>query len=149
MIKLDCYWTLETSNNITQNPWNTTTAPTTTAPTTTIADALKNDVRMISGCEDHKTSADVSNVGSYQLPNPAGRAGGACTATLLKVLYENEERPNETFTFVEVLTAVRKDLKQKGLAQIPQLTSSNPIDMNVPFELVPETATGTRRAVLM
>ena len=40
-------------------------------------DALKNDVRMISGCDDHQTSADVSNVHSFQLPDPAGAAGGA------------------------------------------------------------------------
>jgi hypothetical protein len=104
---------------------------------------------MISGCEDHETSADVSNVSSFGLPDPAGRAGGACTATLLQVLYENEERPDDTSTFVDVLTAVRQELRSKGLTQIPQLTSSNPIDVNVPFELVPETATGARRAVLM
>jgi hypothetical protein len=40
-------------------------------------DALKNDIRMISGCEDKQTSADVSNVHSFQLPDPAGQAGGA------------------------------------------------------------------------
>ena len=104
---------------------------------------------MISGCEDHKTSADVSNVNSFQLPDPAGRAGGACTATLLKVLYENEEKPLQEFTYVDVLTSVRQHLKSKGLAQIPQLTSSNPIDVNEVFQLVPEQATGTRRAVLV
>jgi hypothetical protein len=30
---------------------------------------------MISGSEDKQTSADVSNVGSFQLPDPQGRAG--------------------------------------------------------------------------
>jgi len=30
------------------------------------------DVRMISGCSDHQTSADVSNVTQFQLPDPAG-----------------------------------------------------------------------------
>ena len=34
------------------------------------------DVRMISGCQDAQTSADVSNVGAFQLPDPAGRSGG-------------------------------------------------------------------------
>lgn len=30
---------------------------------------------MLSGSEDKQTSADVSNVGSFQLPDPQGRAG--------------------------------------------------------------------------
>jgi hypothetical protein len=33
---------------------------------------LRKDVRMISGCMDAQTSADVSNVGSFQLPDPCG-----------------------------------------------------------------------------
>jgi len=32
-------------------------------------------VRMISGCQDSQTSADVSNVATFQLPDPNGRAG--------------------------------------------------------------------------
>lgn len=43
------------------------------------------DVRMIFGCEDAQTSADMPNVSSFQLPDPAGLTGGACTATLLIV----------------------------------------------------------------
>ena len=35
-------------------------------------DAMKKNVRMISGCEDTQTSADVSNVQSFSLPDPAG-----------------------------------------------------------------------------
>lgn len=35
-------------------------------------DELKKDIRMISGCHDKQTSADVSNVSSFQLPDPAG-----------------------------------------------------------------------------
>ena len=46
------------------------------------------DIWMVSGCEDRQTSADVSNTATFQLPDSAGRAGGACTATLLNVLYE-------------------------------------------------------------
>ena len=36
-------------------------------------DELKKDIRMISGCHDTQTSADVSNVSSFQLPDPAGK----------------------------------------------------------------------------
>ena len=35
-------------------------------------DELRKDIRMISGCQDRQTSADVSNVSSFQLPDPAG-----------------------------------------------------------------------------
>ena len=96
----------------------------------------------------------VSNVSGFQLPDPAGRASGACTATLLKVLYEYEEKPwgeeNSNLTFIDVMNRMRKILKQKGFQQIPQLSSTKPIDMNKDeFTLVPETLTGTRRAVLI
>ena len=37
-------------------------------------DELKKDIRMISGCHDKQTSADVSNVSSFQLPDPAGKS---------------------------------------------------------------------------
>ena len=58
-------------------------------------DELRKDIRMISGCQDKQTSADVSNVSSFQLPDPAGRAGGACTSTLLKILYTDEKQPED------------------------------------------------------
>ena len=45
---------------------------------------IKAMVVTISGCEDSQTSADVSNVASFQLPDPNGKAGGACTSALLK-----------------------------------------------------------------
>ena len=45
---------------------------------------IKATVVMISGCEDAQTSADVSNVSSFSLPDPNGRSGGACTSALLK-----------------------------------------------------------------
>jgi len=101
---------------------------------------------MISGCDDHQTAADVSNVGSFQLPDPNGKAAGACTSTLLKVLYEDEM---EEYTFVQVLEKMRSLLKQNRFTQIPQLSSAKPIDMNTKFRIVPDDLTGTRRAVLI
>mmetsp|Transcript_2465 Transcript_2465/g.3628 ORF Transcript_2465/g.3628 Transcript_2465/m.3628 type:complete len:335 (+) Transcript_2465:81-1085(+) len=112
-------------------------------------DAMKNDIRMISGCEDAQTSADVSNVGSFRLPDPAGRAGGACTSTLLSILYKDETIPEDDMSFTEVLSKMRDELSGKGFTQIPQLTASNPIDVNTDFDLVPKSATGTRRAVMI
>ena len=44
---------------------------------------------------------------------------------------------------------MREDLESSGYTQIPQLTSSKPIDVNAKFDLVPDEATGTRRALLI
>lgn len=105
------------------------------------------EVRMISGCHSEQTSADVSNVQSVaQLPNPAGRAGGACTSALLEILYR---RSNQPLTFQDVLLQLRSSLARKGLSQIPQLTSSRPLELQkTPFSLV-GSSTGRRRAVLV
>jgi len=111
--------------------------------------ALQADVRMISGCEDAQTSADVNNVASFKLPDPAGRAGGACTSTLLNVLYKDHQTPEDDLSFVEVLEKMRERLDAMGFSQIPQLTASHTIDVTTPFDLVPPSATGTRRALLI
>mmetsp|Transcript_9759 Transcript_9759/g.23001 ORF Transcript_9759/g.23001 Transcript_9759/m.23001 type:complete len:349 (+) Transcript_9759:123-1169(+) len=107
------------------------------------------DIRMISGCEDSQTSADVFNVVDFQLPDPAGRAGGACTSALLRILYKDEHIPEDTLSFTQVLELMREDLSEEGYRQIPQLTSLNKIDVETDFELVPHTATGVRRAVMI
>ena len=48
-----------------------------------------------------------------------------------------------------MLQGVREHLSAEGYSQIPQLSSMNPIDVNNKFDLVPEDATGTRRAVMI
>lgn len=110
---------------------------------------LKADIRMISGCEDAQTSADVSNVADFCLPDPAGRAGGACTSTMLNILYKDHEDTRNDMSFVEVLTKMREDLQARGFSQIPQLSASCPIDINTTFDLVPNESKGTRRALLI
>lgn len=112
-------------------------------------DGFRQDIRMISGCEDVQTSADVFNVASFDLPDPAGRAGGACTSALLRILYKDEKVPEDDLSFTQVLTKMREDLAKKNFSQIPQLSASNPIDVDTDFDLVPATATGTRRAVMV
>ena len=108
------------------------------------------DVRMLSGCQDSQTSADVSNVSAFQLPDPKGRSGGACTSALLKVLYnEDTNNSNSGLTFVQVLTRMPSVLKQGKYSQIPQLSASRKIDVNDDFAVVPENFSGTKRAVLV
>jgi len=110
--------------------------------------SIQADVFMLSGCEDSQTSADVSNVSSFQLPDPNGRAGGACTSALLKVLYSNQAAVTD-LTFVKVLTKMRTVLQSGGFSQNPQLTSSQEMDVNQQFYIVPPKCQGTKRAVLI
>ena len=88
---------------------------------------------MISGCMDSQTSADVSNVSSFKLPDPAGRAGGALTSALLNVCYADNKAPDDDLTYKEVLMKIRSILSSKNFSQIPQLSSSR--SMSVSFKL--------------
>lgn len=107
------------------------------------------EVRMISGCRDEQTSADVSNVATFQLPDPAGRAGGACTSAMLQILYKDHQDTSADLTFQQVLLKMRNVLAKGKYQQIPQLSSSRPLDIHTTFDLVPEKCTGTRRAILI
>ncbi|CAB9529489.1 Metacaspase-1 [Seminavis robusta] len=105
------------------------------------------EVRMFSGCEDDQTSADVCGSIS-KLPNPKGRAGGACTSALLEILHASKEEPHK-MSFQQVLTQLRDKLQRQGHSQIPQLTSSRPLDLDdTPFSLI-GSPTGARRALLV
>jgi hypothetical protein len=107
------------------------------------------EIHMISGCRDSQTSADVSNVQSFSLPDPAGRAGGALTSALLNVTYRDHHNTGMDLSFQDTLLAVREGLRAQGFDQIPQLSSSRPMDITKPFDIVPNNMTGTRRAVMM
>jgi len=111
-----------------------------------IRNAIPANFVMISGSEDKQTSADVGNVGSFSLPDPAGKAGGACTSTLLKVLNENKGR---SISWIDVLHKMRSVLKNKGFDQVPQLSSSRMMDVKNPFQIVPPQSRGRRRAILI
>lgn len=86
---------------------------------------------------------------SFRLPDPAGRAGGACTSTLLNILYKDEQTPEEDLSFIEVLGHMREKLSDKGFSQIPQLTSTMELDLTHKFDLVPDDFSGTKRAVMV
>lgn len=111
-----------------------------------IKNAIPASFVMISGCEDKQTSADVSNVGAFSLPDPKGKAGGACTSSLLKVLNESGGRE---MSWIDLLHRMRSVLTSKGFDQIPQLSSSRMMDVNNRFEIVPSWAQGRRRALLI
>lgn len=99
---------------------------------------------MFSGSQDSQTSADVQNTGKFSLPDPAGKAGGACTSALLKVLYGNSD-----LTWVQCLRLMRTELSNMGFDQIPQLSSSRLTNVDEPMVIVPKDVTGTKRALLI
>ena len=111
---------------------------------------IRSTVRMISGCMDSQTSADVSNVSQFQLPDPAGRSGGACTSAFLRIMYNEQQRPSYDLTFAEVLMGMRDVLSNGSYSQIPQLTSSHALDINEPFQLHSlNSFRGKKRALLI
>lgn len=110
---------------------------------------IPSDFRMISGCRDHQTSADVSNVSSFKLPDPAGQAGGACTSTLLQILYHGKKDTGKNLSFEQVLNRMRVLLKNKGYSQVPQLTGSRKVELRAPFHVVPPGSNGVKRALLI
>ena len=107
----------------------------------------------LSAKEPHSTpplSLDtVSNVASFRLPDPAGRAGGALTSALLNVTYADHQDTGSDLTFKDTLFAVREKLSKKRFTQIPQLSSSRPTNLDEKFTLVPADFSGTRRAVMI
>jgi hypothetical protein len=113
--------------------------------------AIAAEVRMISGCQDKQTSADVSNVANFALPDPAGRAGGACTSALLQILYADKHKPEDDMSFKDVLFKMRENLDDQGFSQIPQLSSSRALSVDTKFDITPEgdNFEGTKRAVLI
>ena len=138
-----------------------TTATTATTPTTATTDsteqfdqeaasAIPAEVRMISGCHDQQTSADVSNVSTFQLPDvPPGTAGGALTSSILQIVYDEDSPSDEHLSFVDVFLRTRELVQAKGFSQVPQLSSSRMIDVTQPFDLMTNKYGGTRYAVLI
>mmetsp|Transcript_13369 Transcript_13369/g.24752 ORF Transcript_13369/g.24752 Transcript_13369/m.24752 type:complete len:457 (+) Transcript_13369:120-1490(+) len=114
--------------------------------------AIPGVVRMISGCHDTQTSADVSNTASFDLPTNVGPggAGGACTNALVKALHENGDSTLADYTWVQLLDKMRVILKQKGFEQIPQLSSSRKLDIDQGhFSPLNPNGPGRKRAVLI
>lgn len=67
----------------------------------------------------------------------------------MKVLYADEKKRDVDLSFQETLLEMRTILGEGRFKQIPQLTSSRPLDIHHKFDLVPDDFNGTRRAVLI
>lgn len=109
-----------------------------------VAAVMPAVVISVSGCMDSQTSADVSNTASFGLPSDAGPggAGGACTSAMIKALAETSDH-----TWVSLLKRMREILDGK-YTQIPILSSSKQMDLNIPVKLV-GCDSGRRRALLV
>lgn len=75
------------------------------------------DVQMFSGCEDEQCSMDVTK---------HGRAGGAMTTAMNQAIRENQGNPN--LVYPELLQRLHEILQERGMEQIPRLTSSQCFD---------------------
>jgi len=109
--------------------------------------AIPAEFFMISSSADHQISNEAFNTSAFELPDPNGKAGGACTSSLLQVLYDHGHDIGK-ISWVEVLEEMRGVLKQQGYDQLPQLSSSRWIDVNAPLYIVPPKS-GRRRAILI
>jgi hypothetical protein len=103
--------------------------------------AICANVRMLSGCKDEQTSADVNNVSDLGWSGNLG-AGGACTNALLKSV---SECPT---TWIGLLQRMQKNLKSKRFPQIPQLSASRKLDLNAPFDVMTPAST-SHKALLI
>jgi len=77
------------------------------------------EVIQFSGCKDNQTSADakINNVST-----------GAMSYAIITALSQNRN-----YTYAELLTEIRSIMKKKYFTQIPQLSTSHPMNMNSTF----------------
>lgn len=109
---------------------------------------IPSEFNMISAADDSQEAQEAYNTSKFELPNPNGKEGGACTSAFLQVCYDNAYKMGK-ITWVQVLKQMRGAIKEMGLGdQEPQLTSSRMIDVNKPMVLVPP-GSGRRRALLI
>ena len=84
---------------------------------------LQSFILLISGCKDNPTSADARPVG--------GAAGGAMTMSFSAAMSSGAKH-----TFRTLLKGMREYLKINQYAQLPQLSTQFPIDMDMPIPVV-------------
>eukprot|EP00281_Chroomonas_sp_CCMP1168_P019422 CAMPEP_0206232774 /NCGR_PEP_ID=MMETSP0047_2-20121206/11603_1 /ASSEMBLY_ACC=CAM_ASM_000192 /TAXON_ID=195065 /ORGANISM="Chroomonas mesostigmatica_cf, Strain CCMP1168" /LENGTH=389 /DNA_ID=CAMNT_0053656549 /DNA_START=150 /DNA_END=1316 /DNA_ORIENTATION=+ len=104
-------------------------------------------VTMISGCADHQTSADVSDVSEFGLPSHVGPggAGGACTNALMHCLLKNQYG---SYLTSQLLVDMRAFLRQNQYTQVPQLSTAQPMNLNEPFMIKSPHARRTKALLI-
>lgn len=97
--------------------------------------------------KDTQQSNEAFNTKEFQLPDPNGKAGGACTSAFLQIMYDRAYEIGKV-SWTEILQDLHGILKEQGFNQHPQLSSSRWIDVTRPMYIVPPKS-GRRRAVLI
>eukprot|EP00744_Colponema_vietnamica_P002726 GILI01004243.1.p1 GENE.GILI01004243.1~~GILI01004243.1.p1 ORF type:complete len:491 (+),score=94.15 GILI01004243.1:45-1517(+) len=90
------------------------------------------DVVLLSGCADNQTSADVGNATTFGVSNQHGKgtSGGAATNAFSHALTNTKG-----LSYVQLLEAMRSILRERRYVQVPQMSSTKPIDLRTPFSL--------------
>lgn len=88
----------------------------------------RGQVILFSACEDHQKSADAF------LTLPGGNATGAMTYAFIEAI-KHGHRNWDQYTYKSLLVAMREKLANMGHAQIPQLSTSHPWDLDMTFSL--------------
>jgi metacaspase-1 len=101
----------------------------------------------LSGSLDTQTSDDVFDVSEFELPNPAGKAGGALTSIFLNTMYTTND--TSMVSWHNLLKEIRSKLRALNYPQIPQLSSSVAIDGRESVKFRSSSSSGTNRAVLV
>lgn len=99
---------------------------------------------MLSSSCDNQQSEEAHNTSKFELPNPAGKSGGACTSSFLQQQYET----GNDQSWVETLQSIKSVLRGMGYNQTPTLSCSRTFDINSPMSIVP-AGSGRRRALLI
>jgi metacaspase-1 len=108
------------------------------------------DIYMFSGSADSQQSFEVSMAGNvFELPDPAGKSGGACTSALLQTLWKDDDDDNIQYSWAETLELMREKIEEMGLTQTPQLSASRPINVNEDIWITPPSCKGVKRALLI
>jgi len=79
------------------------------------------DVIMFSGCKDEQVSMDT-NVAGFG-------ATGAMSYSFITAFEKHKGQP----TYTQLLSSMRSILKEKRFAQVPQLSTAHPMDLNTNF----------------
>ena len=75
-------------------------------------------------CANEMTAYFHDAMIGFELPDPAGKAGGACTSAILDVLYSRGHDLGKNMSWVDALKDMQEMLKKMGYDQVPQLSSS-------------------------
>lgn len=106
--------------------------------------SIQADILLVSGCQDNQTSADVMNI-KEAFDAVSKGPGGACTNALLEALRGGENTPIK-----DMLNNMRKILHRKGFTQIPNLSTSQDVDLTKrSFNVIQPNGSGRTRALLI